>query len=58
MDAQVQSTPLVQEADASVPVNESGRFTAMRLELPAGDRWTALLGMSVEIADHGHGGVG
>ena len=56
-EVQVQSTPLLQEDDASVPVDESGRYVAIRIDLPASDSWTALLGMSVEIADQGQGGV-
>lgn len=56
-DPQVQSAPLVLEGDASVPVDESGRFAALRLKIPSTDEWTALLGMSVELADQGMGAV-
>ena len=46
------------ESDASVPVNESGRFVAVQLEMPEGQEWLdGLIGCSVEFADQGIGSV-
>lgn len=58
-DVQVQSAPRQLEEDASVPVFESGRFVALRLDFELDDRWhSGLQGVTAEFADQGAGSVG
>lgn len=57
-DPQVQSTPKGLEEDAAVPVFESGRYVALRIEFPLDERWhSGLQGVTAEFADQGLGSV-
>ena len=55
-DPQTQAVAIGIDGDASVPIDDSGRFVALRLDIPESDDWIANLGLSVELSDQGTGG--
>ena len=55
-DPQTKATALGIDSDASVPIDNSGKFVALRVDIPESDVWTANLGLSVELSDQGTGG--
>ena len=56
-DVQEASPPLVRERDQAIPVNQSGRYVAVRATIPNGASWSFMRGISVEAADQGKGGT-
>ncbi len=58
-DPQQVQDPKFQEEDASTPINESGRFVALRAVMPEGENWSdGFIGVATEFADLGIGSVG
>lgn len=57
-DTQSIQNPKFQEEDASIPINESGRFVALRIIMPRNEDWEdGFIGVATEFADLGIGGV-
>ncbi|MDB4306181.1 hypothetical protein N9980_01285 [bacterium] len=57
-DVQTIQDAKVLEEDASIPINESGRFVALRITMPQGEEWEdGFIGVATEFADLGIGGV-
>ena len=58
-DVQVQSAPRGLEEDGAVPVFESGRYVALRIDFPLDERWqSGLQGVTTEFSDQGLGAIG
>lgn len=56
-DVQEIQNPRFLEEDASIPINESGRFVSLRITMPAGEDWPdGFVGFLSEFADLGIGG--